>query len=166
MTVANSIYDICVWLEASSVATKIAESIWMFPTLETIHVLALTMVMGSIAMLDLRLLGISGRQVGAMQLSAEVLPWTWGAFLIAAISGSLLFISAATKYYENLPFQIKLVLLALAGVNMMVLHLGAWRSVEHWDMTFPTPFGVRVAATLSLLFWIGVVFAGRWIGFT
>ena len=157
--------DLCAWLEQTSLATKIAESEWLFPTIETIHVLALTLVIGSIAMLDFRLLGVSSRKLRVMQLSEETLPWTWMAFIVAAITGTLMFVSAATKYYGNTPFRIKMVLLVLAGVNMAVFHRGAWKAVHSWNMTLPTPRAARIAGGLSLLFWIGVVVAGRWVGF-
>ena len=160
-----TIADWCSWLEATPFAMAIAESEWMFPTIETVHVLALTLVIGAIAMLDLRLIGVSRRDMRVMQLSDETLPWVWMAFVVAAITGTLMFVSAATKYYNNVPFRIKMVLLVLAGINMAVFHLGAWRAVHHWDSSFPTPRGARIAAGLSLFFWIGVVFAGRWVGF-
>ena len=160
-----TILDACTWLEATPLAVKISESEWLFPTIETIHVIALTLVIGSIAMLDLRMLGVSNRSMGVMQLSEEVLPWTWGAFVLAAITGSLMFASAATKYLENVPFRMKMVLLALAGLNMAVFHLTAYRAVHSWNLTLPAPVSARVAASLSLLFWIGVVVAGRWVGF-
>jgi hypothetical protein len=165
MIVSMTILDLCTWLESTRLAVTITESEWLFPTIETFHVLAFTLVIGSIAMLDLRLLGVSTRNMGAMQLSDEVLPWTWSAFVVAAISGSLMFVSAATKYYANVPFRIKMVLMALAGANMAIFHFGAWRRVHHWNDRFPTPRAVRVAAGLSLTFWIGVVVAGRWVGF-
>lgn len=160
-----TILDICTWLEATPLAVAISESEWLYPTIETVHVLALTMVFGSIAMLDLRLLGVANRNRGVMRMTNETLPWTWIAFVIATISGSLLFVSAATKYYENTPFRIKLVLLAMAGVNMAVFHLTGYRSVALWDNRLPTPRAARIAAGLSLVIWLGVVFAGRWIGF-
>ena len=160
-----SILDICTWLEATAPAVAISESEWLFPAIETFHVLALTMVFGSIAMLDLRMLGLANRSLGVKQLSGEVLPWTWSAFVIAAISGALMFISAATKYYGNIPLRIKIALLALAGANMVVFHLTGYRSVATWDHSMPTPRSARIAAGLSLSLWIGVVFAGRWVGF-
>ena len=160
-----SLLDLCSWIEATPFAVAIAESDWMFPTIETLHVLALTLVIGSIAMLDLRLIGVSTRDMRVMQLSDETLPWTWMAFVVAAITGTLMFVSAATKYYNNVPFRIKMVLLVLAGVNMAVFHLGAWKAVHHWNATLPTPRAARVAGGLSLLFWTGVVVAGRWVGF-
>jgi uncharacterized membrane protein len=160
-----SIFDICTWLENSSLAVAIAESEWLFPTIETVHVLSLTMVFGSIAMLDLRLLGLANRTSGVRQLSEEILPWTWTAFVIAAISGVLMFISAATKYFDNIPFRIKILLLALAGLNMAVFQMTGYRSVAAWNDDVKTPRVARIAAGVSMALWIGVVFAGRWIGF-
>lgn len=160
-----TIADFCGWLEATPFAVAIAESEWLFPTIETVHVLALTLVIGAIAMLDLRLIGVSRRDMRVMQLSEETLPWVWMAFVVAAITGSLMFVSAATKYYNNVPFRIKMVLLVLAGVNMAVFHFGAWKAVHSWNATLPTPRAARAAGGLSLLFWIGVVVAGRWVGF-
>ena len=160
-----TILDICTALENSTLGVTITESEWMFPTIETLHVLALALVIGSIAMLDLRMLGVANRDRGVTQLAEDTLPWTWGAFAVAAISGVLMFVSAATSYYDNVPFRIKLVLLALAGANMALFHLTAYRAVHDWNHTLPTPQPARIAASLSLLFWIGVVVAGRWIGF-
>lgn len=160
-----SLLEVCSWLEASPVGVAISESEWLFPTIETVHVLALVLVVGSIAMLDLRLLGLSSRDRGVEALAADTLPWTWGAFLVAAISGALMFTSAATNYYDNTPFRIKIVLLILAGLNMAVFHFTTYTRVHSWSDAFPTPGPARIAATLSLVFWVGVVFAGRWIGF-
>lgn len=153
------------WLEAQPFATAIAESTWLFPAIEVFHVMALTLVVGSIAMLDLRLLGVSRRNYGVLELAAESLPWTWGAFAGAVTSGLCMFSSAATFYAGNVAFQVKLILILLAGINMAVFHSTAYRSVHRWDHQLPTPVAARVAGTLSLAFWIGVVFFGRWIGF-
>jgi len=160
-----TVLDVCRWLEATPLATAITESDWMFPTIETVHVLALSLVVGSIAMLDLRMIGVSNRSMTVVRLSEETLPWTWGAFVVAAISGSLLFVSAATKYYANIPLRIKFVLMACAGINMAVFHFTAFRAVHSWNTSLPTPRAAKVAGGLSLIFWMGVVFAGRWAGF-
>ncbi len=153
------------WLEAQPFATAIAESEWLFPTIEVVHVVALTLVVGSIAMLDLRLLGVSRKDHGVLELAAQTLPWTWGAFAAALLSGVLMFSSAATSYADNIPFRIKLILIALAGINMAAFHLTAYRTAHHWNHQLPTPVAARIAGTLSLIFWIGVIFFGRWIGF-
>ena len=160
-----TILDICTRLEESALGLAITESEWLFPTIETLHVLALALVFGSIAMLDLRMLGVASRDRGVIQLAEDTLPWTWSAFVVAAITGALMFVSAATSYYDNVPFRIKLVLLALAGINMAVFHFSTWRAVHDWNLTLPTPRAARIAGGLSLAFWVSVVVAGRWIGF-
>jgi hypothetical protein len=152
-------------LETTPLATRIAESSWMFPTLESAHVVALALVVGSIGMMDLRLLGLVGRDQPVTRLASDVLPWTWTAFVFAAITGGLLFTSNASSYWDNPFFKIKMVLLALAGLNMVVFHLLTWKTIHQWNETAPPP-AAKAAGLMSLLFWIGVVFAGRWIGFS
>jgi hypothetical protein len=139
---------------------------WLFPQVEIVHVLALALVFGSILMVDLRLLGLNSRASAVSRLSAEVLPWTWGAFAVAALSGGVLFISKAHTYFYNLPFRLKFLCMALAGINMLCFHFGDYRKVARWDLRSPPPVGARIAGLLSVLLWVGVIFCGRWIGFT
>jgi len=117
-------------------------------------------------MFDLRLLGIASRDRGIRELYDEVLPWTWASFICAAIAGSLLFSSSATKYYHNFPFRMKMLLLVLAGLNTAVFQFGTYRGVDKWDREGRVPFGAKLAGALSIVLWIGVVGFGRWIGFT
>ena len=152
-------------LQATPVGTTIAESSWIFPTIETVHVIALTLVVGSIAMMDLRLIGLAGKKHAVTRLASDVLPWTWTAFVVAAIFGALLFTSAAGTYWVNPFFRAKMVLMALAGLNMAIFHVITWRTVHEWDIDAPTPTGAKIAGLLSLTFWIGVVACGRWVGF-
>lgn len=160
-----ALHDIFQAIEDTAAATAIRESGWLFPTIETIHVLALVSVVGAIAMLDLRLLGYQFKGSAITAWSEKVLPWTWVAFGFAVLSGGLLFISSATRYYINLPFQLKIGLIVLAGLNMLLFHFGEYRNVGQWDHT-QAPARARVAAALSLTFWALVVVFGRWIGFT
>jgi hypothetical protein len=152
-------------LESTSFATAIRESTWLFPTIETLHVLCIVLVVGSILIVDLRLLNLASRDRAVTELTAEVLPWTWGAFICAAIMGGLLFSSSAVKYSQNTSFRIKMVLLLCAALNMAIFHRGIYRTVEHWDRSPRIPFGARLGGGLSLVLWIGVVAAGRWTGF-
>jgi hypothetical protein len=162
MTIATALEA----LYASGLATQVRENEFAFPWIESVHVLAITLVVGSIAILDLRLLGWASRDRAVTRLSADVLPVTWGAFGVAVLSGSLLFASNAPKYLENPYFRSKLVLLALAGLNMAVFQLLVRRDLAGWDAGGPTPRAARVAAALSLILWASVVACGRWIGFT
>jgi len=152
-------------LENLPFAIAMRESDFLFPTVETIHVLALTLVVGSIAMMDLRLLGVSSRDRAVSEVTNQVLPWTWCSFVLAAISGFLLFSSAAVKYWAMYMFRAKMALLAFAGCNMLVFHMVTYATVIHWDNHPRPPRAARVAGFLSLLFWISVVVCGRWLGF-
>ena len=158
--------SICEWLENTPLAMFISGSTWAFPTVESIHVFFLVVVVGTIAIVDLRLLGVASRNRSVSQLSNDVLPITWTSFCLAAVTGGLLFSSKATHYLANWPFRIKMVLLALAGLNMLLFHFMTYRSVHVWDDASRAPSAARLAGALSLAFWIGVVVFGRWIGFT
>ena len=153
------------WLEATSPAVAISESSWLFPGIESVHVLALTLVVGSITMVDLRLLGVNLRERPAGELMAEVLPWTWISFAVAACTGALLFSSNATHYWGTVPFRAKILVLVLAGLNMLVFHVTTFRSVAVWGHQPRTPRAAKISGGISLALWIGVVTLGRWIGF-
>jgi len=153
-------------LQDSTIATAIREGESLFPWIECIHVLALTLVIGSIAILDLRLLGLASRDRNVVQTTASVLPLTWTAFLFAAISGGLLFSSNATTYAHNFYFQVKMALIAVAGVNMATYHLFLNRGVDSWQTAAVTPLRARLVGGISLCLWIAIAAFGRWIGFT
>ena len=156
----------CEWLQNSAVGSFISASTWAFPTIETVHVFALVVVVGTIAIVDLRLLSVASRNRSVSQLSNDVLPITWTSFGLAAITGGLMFSSKAVEYLANWPFRLKMGLLLLAGLNMLLFHFLTYRSVHHWDDADQAPAAARLAGGLSLVFWIGVVVFGRWIGFT
>ena len=153
-------------IEGSPVGQYIAASTWAFPTLECVHVISIVTVIGTVLVMDLRLLGLASTQIPVTQLSKDTLRWTWGAFVLAFITGSLLFVSKATNYVVNPFFFWKLVMIGVAGVNMAVFHLFTWRSVESWDADPQLPRNAKIAGGLSLGLWILVVFLGRAIGFT
>ena len=155
----QSIYD-------SAVGSSIRESGVLFPWIESIHVLMATTVVGSIAIVDLRLMGYASHRKGAQQLILDLLPFTWVAFALAAVTGSLLFTSNAPNYVANGPFVAKMLVLLVAGINMAIFHLTAYRRIGQWNDALPPPPGVRLAGATSLALWIAVVFLGRWIGFT
>jgi hypothetical protein len=153
------------WLEHRPFAIAIAESTWLFPIVETVHVLALTVVVGSVAMMDLRLLGVGSKDRAASEVISSSLPWAWSAFAVAFGAGSMMFSSKAATYYVNVPFRIKMLCLALAAVNMLFFHFVTARGMAAWDRGTP-PRAARLAAACSLTLWVVIVATGRWIGFT
>jgi len=155
------------WLEAFGFSTAIREGEVLFPWLESLHVLAIVLVMGSIAMVDLRLLGWASRDRPVSALAAETLPVTWIAFVFAAITGMLMFCAKAMVYGHSIFFLLKMGVLLLAGCNMLYFQHLTFRDVENWGMPERNPpQAARVAGGLSLVFWVCIVAFGRWIGFT
>jgi len=158
--------DVIAFLEDSTLADSIREGDTLFPVIESVHVLAISLVIGSILVLDLRLLGIASLDRPVSRLSRSILPVTWCAFATAAASGSLLFIANLTKYLGNGWFVAKMSLLALAGLNMIVFHAVTARDLPRWERNHVPPRSARLAGLVSIVVWIAIVTCGRMIGFT
>ncbi len=153
------------WLESREISYRIGET-WLFPFLESIHVLSACMVVGAILMLDLRLLGLTANRYAINRFAKELVPWSIGAFVVAFVTGLGMFIVRTVGYLENSAFQFKMLLLIAAGINMLAFHVGVFRSVDIWGNTMAIPKAAKISAVLSLIFWVGVMLAGRWIGHT
>jgi hypothetical protein len=153
-------------LEDTAIATAIREGGTLFPWIECVHVLALTLVFGSIAVVDLRLLGWASKDRSVVQTAKAVLPITWCAFALAVVTGSLLFASNAGAYAHNRYFQVKMLMIAAAGLNMVGYHAFVGRGAAAWATPELTPLKGRIVGAVSLTIWITVVACGRWIGFT
>lgn len=153
-------------LEATALAGRIRESLYLFPFLESLHVVGLTMVFGTIAVLDLRMLGVASVRRPVSRIALDVERWAWVAFGLTALTGALMFITNAGVYYHNTFFRLKMGMLVLAGANVVVFNRTARRSIDRWDTKAKAPLSGRIAATVSLVLWIAIIFMGRWIGFT
>jgi hypothetical protein len=153
-------------LETSGPAGKIRDSLFLFPLLEATHVIGLALVFGTIAIIDLRLLGIASTERSFQRMWSDILKWTWAAFALTAFTGALMFITNAAVYYHNFFFRTKMLLLALTAVNMLAFELTARRTVDRWDRAPSAPRAGKAVAALSLALWIGIIFMGRIIGFT
>jgi hypothetical protein len=160
-----SLLSFCQWLEKTSWSIALHESLWVYPIVESIHVLTLCLFLGTAVMLDLRLLGWALRSVPVSQVAGRLWPWTRAGFLLMVASGALLFYAIPVRTYLNIFFRIKVVLLILAGVNAWVFHRTVYRRVAEWDLDPVTPRGARVAGGLSLVFWAAIVVAGRMIAY-
>ena len=161
-----NISDLLGSVESSNAATTIRNSLYLFPLIESFHVIGLSMVFGTIAIIDLRLLGVASTRRPFTLVASDILKWTWVAFGLTVTTGLLMFITNADVYYHNFFFRSKMALLALAGLNMLIFELTAGRSVHAWDKDKAAPRAARAAAILSLVLWITIIFFGRWIGFT
>jgi hypothetical protein len=158
--------DLLARLEDTEIATAIREGSYLFPAIECLHVLALTVVLGCVATLDLRLLGWVQRRRPASQVANEVLTTTWVSFLVAAVTGALLFSSNALSYAHNAYFRAKVLFLVILGLNAALFTFGAGRTIEDWGTALRPPGRARVAGLISLALWIAVTLCGRFVGFT
>jgi hypothetical protein len=155
----------CQWVDSTRWSALVRQSNWFFSTVDTVHTLGIILVAGTIMLLDLRLLGLALRSVPVVQLVARIVPSTLGGFGLMVVSGSLLFSSEAVKMYHSPAFRIKMLLLALAGLNALIFHRTIYRDVAHWDPASVVPARARLAGLLSLVFWIAIIAAGRAIAY-
>lgn len=153
-------------IEGSALGEWMRGNVLAMPWVNTLHVLCIVMVFGSILLVDLRLLGLVDRGRAVTRISGEVLRITWAAFAGAVITGSIFFAANAGTYWFNTAFRFKMLVIALAGVNMLVFQFITYRGVASWDDDVPAPRAARVAGALSILLWITVIVLGRMIGFT
>lgn len=152
--------------ENSPLAEWMRGSVTAMPVTESLHVLAAVTVLGTLLIVDLRLLGLPDAQRALTRISRELLPITWSAFGVSVVTGSLMFTTAAHTYFWNPAFRLKALALLCAGLNMAVFQLVVFRGVAGWDRGAPPPRAARIAGAVSLLLWASVVLLGRWIGFT
>ena len=153
-------------LEASSIAVRIRESLYLFPLIESAHVIGLTMVFGTIAIIDLRLLGMASTRRPFSRIASDILKWTWAPFALTVMTGLLMFTTDSGVYYHNFYFRSKMAMLACAGINIVIFELTAARSMHRWDRDAAAPGAGKAVAVVSLVVWISIVFLGRWVGFT
>ena len=151
-------------LHGLPLAAWIRGSPWAYPAVETVHIVALALLFGSIVLVDLRLLGVS-RALPATDLLHHALPVSMLAFTLAAATGSLLFLTHADDLVGNRVFVLKMGLIMLAGINAAVFHAGAGAGVRSWDSGSAAPLAARVGAGVSLALWTGVIACGRWIAY-
>jgi len=149
------------WLAATRGSIALHESQYLYPLVESTHVLTLCLFVGTAAVLDLRLLGLTLRSVPVSQVLRRLLPWTAAGFVIMVITGALLFFAIPVRTYHSIFFRIKVVMLVLAGLNVWVFHRRVQRTMGEWDTAPVTPRGARAAAAISLVLWAGIIVAGR-----
>jgi hypothetical protein len=155
-------------LEGSGLGVAMRQWLWLYPSVETVHLVGIGLLFGSIAVLDLRLLGF-GRGISAKALARHVLPWTAASFLLIIPSGLLMFTAHATEFIDSEMFVLKMCLIMAGAVNAGLFHTTVFRSVDVWDSEemrkLPPPPSVRAFAAVSLLLWISVIACGRLLAY-
>jgi len=160
--------DFIQWLGATPISLRIQEVFWIIPTVQAVHILAISVVLASMAMFDLRLLGFAGNRNSIASLSRRFMPWVWGALIVLAASGCILIIGEPKRSLGNVVFQLKMCMLATA----IAATLG-FQSVLKRDLAggaadlAPAHAAVaKITGLLSLVLWVGIAVAGRLIAYT
>ena len=152
-------------IESTALGVAMRKSIWLYPAVETVHIIGLAILVGSIAVLDLRLMGLS-RGLPVRKLARHTLPWTIGSFALILPSGLMMFAAHATDFIASPVFALKMGLIFAAIINAAVFHTTVFRSAAAWDVDVMPPAAARASAALSLLLWVTVIACGRLLAYT
>ncbi len=154
-----------IWLSTTEWSIELHESLYAYTLIESAHVIGIMLFVGSIAMVDLRLLGLTWRDVPVSEMNARILPWTVVGFVLMFVTGLLLFYAIPVRTWHSLWFRTKVILLIAAAINVWVFHRRVERNRAQWDTVALPPRAVRISAALSLALWVGVVVMGRMIAY-
>ena len=157
--------DFFVWLEGTPWSARLLESLWVWPLLESAHVLSITVFVGTAVMMDLRLVGVSFGGVRASDFTGRLLPWTRWGFAVMVVTGLLVFYSNPVRYYHNMFFRFKMLLMVIAGLNVWVFHSRIHKKVAEWDLEPSPPRAARLAGAVSIVAWMLIVISGRLIAY-
>ena len=155
----------CEWLAATSGSIALHESFYMYPLVESAHVLTLCLFLGMTILWDLRLVGLALRSVKFSEMTDRLWPWMIGGFVLMSVTGVMLFYAIPVRSYQNIFFRIKVIALVLAGLNAWLFHTTAQRQVKSWESDPVPPKRARVAGATSLILWAVIVVSGRMIAY-
>lgn len=159
-------HDVINWLAATRASSAFKDWDWFVPTVQTFHILSVSIVISSALMLSLRIWHFAGLSQTMSHTARRFLPWTWAALAVLAISGSLLIIAEPDRELDNPTFWLKMKLLLIGGVATGIFQATVHRSIAFWETSSTWRKVVRVAAVLVFLVWIGVIVCGRFIAYT
>ncbi len=153
------------WLSDTPFSVTMRESIWAEPIVETVHVLTLTVFLGFVLLLDLRLLDVAMRRWRVSQVFGQLNVGMFAGFAVMLVTGLLLFSGDPVTFFSTIFFKLKMIMLALAGVNVFLFNMTLGRRMAEWDQAPRTPVAVKAVALVSLVLWVLIVSAGRAIAY-
>ena len=161
-----TLLPICEWLESTKLAELVTQSLYGFQIVVAIHLLGLGLSVGMVIWFDLRLLGKVLTAAPVSMVYRRLAPWMIAGFTMMFVSGIVIFIGFATAAYNNPYFRLKLVMIAVAGLNAVLFHIFTQRRLAGWDEWTQPPAAARVAGAVSIASWVVVVLAGRMMSYT
>ena len=161
----STLLSFCQWLAEAPFSTGIRESTYVYPIIESVHVLSLCVFVGLLLSWDLRLLGITLRRVAVSEVWARLIPWITIGAVLMVLSGLLLFASDPVRFFGNIFFRIKAGGLVLALLNAMAFHFGIERRIVDWDTVAMPPRAAKLAGAISISLWAAIVVTGRFVAY-
>jgi uncharacterized membrane protein SirB2 len=161
----HSVQAFCERLAATPLSNMIQNVPWIIPTVQTVHILSIAIVMSSVSMMDLRMLGVIARTQPLAAVAQRFLPWMWWTLLALLLSGSVLIVGEPMRSLQNPVFILKMSVLFTVVVLTLLFQRALRRDAQFWEKSRGRRIGGRLIAAVSLALWIGVVFAGRWIAY-
>ena len=151
-------------VEGLAIAKAMRENLWLYPSVEIVHIVGFVMLVGSVVMFDLRVLGLS-RQVPVRALARHLLPWSLAALVLIVPSGLAMFSAHAGDFLNNRAFQLKMALLIAAFMNMAFFHTGPYASVKEWDVGVAAPLSAKLSVAISIVIWFSIIACGRLLAY-
>ena len=165
MSALDSLTPFVNWLAHTRVSQTIGDIAWLTPAVQSVHILAIAVVMSGVLMLDLRLLSVLGRDQTTAQFAGRYLPWVWWSLLILLATGAILIVSEPKRSLENPVFVLKMGLLLIASALALLVQQTLHRDQLYWEAP-ARRLAARAVALSSLAVWACIVFAGRWIAYS
>lgn len=161
----TSLGAFCEWLANTQFSQTLQNVSWIIPAVQSVHIVCIAIVMGSVFLIDLRLLGVAGHSQSVSSLTKRLLPWVWCALVVLLITGSLLAIAEPVRSLMNPAFQAKMLMVLTVGFLTFYFQDVIRGDEAFWEMTPARRATAKLTALVSLLLWVGIVFAGRWIAY-
>jgi hypothetical protein len=147
----------------SSIAVR--ESIYGYTALLSLHVLSMCLFFGLVLMMDLRLMGVGNMRTPFSQLQRRLFPWQMLGMVVSAVTGVILIYGQPSRFYSNIFFYVKMMMMLVAAINALAFHQAAYHTVHRWDAGGAPPASAKLSGVLSIALWAGVVVAGRLIAY-
>ena len=161
----RSVQEFSDWLAATPVSTTIQDVSWIIPTVQTVHILSIAIVMSSVLLVDLRVFGLISRGQPLDAVARRFLPWVWFTLIVLLVSGSTLVVGEPGRSLQNPAFIAKMCMLITVMLLTLSFQSGLKRDAQYWERSPTRRASGRIIAGLSLMLWVAIVFAGRWIAY-
>ena len=157
--------EITKWLAATPLSQTIQKILWIIPMMQSVHILAIAIVLSSVGMIDLRIFGLAGGRGTLQETARRFVPWIWCALVVLAVTGSILVIGEPGRSLVNPMFQIKMGLLVCAIAVTATFQVTVAHRAALLEVDGRTPATLKLFAILTLLLWFAIAVAGRWIAY-